>query len=293
MQAKLDESQMAARIVALGRRLAPDIVAATADLFRPHVPRGAPEDIVVTRHGYGPHLRHRLSIFAPRGARRSLILVFVPGGGLAAPLMAEEQGPYFDNVGLWAARAGMVGVVMSYRLAPEAKWPDGGADVAMALRWLRDNADAHGGDAEDITLFGHSAGAGHVATCVANAAILGAPRPVARRLVLVSGPYNIGSLPGEPNKAYYGDDPAAHAACDTTDGVVTSALPALIAAAEHDPPEFQAQARELATAIGPGARVLDLEGDNHFSPPMRFGAREDRFQRELRAFIQNHPRPGF
>ena len=37
--------------------------------------------------------------------------------------------PYHDNVALWAARSGMVGVTMNYRLAPEHRWPSGAEDV--------------------------------------------------------------------------------------------------------------------------------------------------------------------
>ena len=40
-------------------------------------------------------------------------------------------------------------------------------DIVAALRWVRDNADAFGGDAGNVTIFGQSGGGSKVAVCMA------------------------------------------------------------------------------------------------------------------------------
>lgn len=72
-------------------------------------------------------------------------------------------GALYHNVGIAAVRAGMVGVLPSYRLSPEASLADMVADVAAAVAWVRRNARRYGGDPSRIYLAGHSAGA-HLAT---------------------------------------------------------------------------------------------------------------------------------
>ena len=79
---------------------------------------------------YGADPRHLLDVFEP--ARRSglsrPVLLFVHGGGFVAGDKHRPGSPYQDNVALWAVRHGMVGVNMTYRLAPQHPWP--------AARWM-------------------------------------------------------------------------------------------------------------------------------------------------------------
>jgi hypothetical protein len=56
-----------------------------------------------------------------------------------------------------------IAVLSDYRLAPANPWPAGARDVANIVAWTRANVAAHGGDPNKIVLFGHSAGASHVA----------------------------------------------------------------------------------------------------------------------------------
>ncbi len=128
-----------------------------------------PDRLQVTRdHEYGPDERQRLDIFAmPRAGEGA-------GAGLRAgrrlrawrQALAEGQ-PFYDNIGGFAARNGMVGVTMNYRLAPTHKWPAGTDDMALAIDWLRANIAHFGGDPERISLSGTSAGAVHVGCYVA------------------------------------------------------------------------------------------------------------------------------
>jgi triacylglycerol lipase len=270
------------RVLALGRSLTPALVSATSQLYKPLHAAGPWPDVIVEREAYGPHDRHRLAVFHQPSAAGLPTLVFVTGGGLMAPIMAEPDSPFFDNVALWAARNGMVGIAVTCRLAPEAKWPAGAEDVAMALAFVAANAPRYGGDPSRIILMGHSAGAGHVATCVANPSF-GHVR--ASAIVLVSGPYDILTLPGGPNRAYYGDDPSRYPACNTVPALARGGLPLLLAVAENDPPEFELQAVELMSAWhleqGRLPRFVRLAGHNHVSIAQHIGACESALTREL------------
>lgn len=89
------------------------------------------------------------------------VLVFVHGGGL---LGGSSQAPLYDGDSF--ARDGIVFIAINYRLGAAGfltvtDGPDnrGMLDVVMALRWVRANAARFGGDPDNVTLGGQSAGA--------------------------------------------------------------------------------------------------------------------------------------
>ena len=62
------------------------------------------------------------------------------------------------------ASLGLVGVNATYRLAPEAKFPDGANDIGAAVAWVKDNIAEYGGDPNQVFVIGKSAAASHAAT---------------------------------------------------------------------------------------------------------------------------------
>ncbi|TDQ45975.1 carboxylesterase/lipase family protein [Actinorugispora endophytica] len=89
------------------------------------------------------------------------VMVFVHGGGFVA---GSTRSAMYDGSGF--ARDGVVLVTLNYRLGiagfldiPGAPANRGLLDVVAALRWVRENAAAFGGDPHNVTLFGQSAGA--------------------------------------------------------------------------------------------------------------------------------------
>ncbi len=82
------------------------------------------------------------------------IMMWIFGGGYITGDAADEL---FDGTEL--ARRGMVVVRANYRLGALGRANLGLEDQLLALRWVHDNAEALGGDASCITLFGESAGA--------------------------------------------------------------------------------------------------------------------------------------
>lgn len=71
------------------------------------------------------------------------------------------------NVGVAAARAGAVGVVCNYRLAPQIQYPELLTDCYRAVRWVQQNIGQYGGNPNKIVWSGHSAGA-HLALRMAS-----------------------------------------------------------------------------------------------------------------------------
>jgi len=121
-----------------------------------------------------------LNIHTPARAAsdRLPVMVWIHGGGFQAGGGAE---PRHDGVAL--ARKGIVLVTFNYRLGvfgflsnPELTRESGrGAsgnygmlDQVAALRWVRDNVAAFGGDPGNVTIFGESAGSFAVSALVAS-----------------------------------------------------------------------------------------------------------------------------
>jgi para-nitrobenzyl esterase len=110
-----------------------------------------------------------LNVWAPAGATKAPVMVWIHGGALVGGSSAE---PLYDGAKL--AKQGIVVVSINYRLglmgylahpALSAESPDklsgnyGLQDQIAALRWVRDNIAAFGGDPGQVTIAGESAGA--------------------------------------------------------------------------------------------------------------------------------------
>jgi para-nitrobenzyl esterase len=103
------------------------------------------------------------------------VLVFVHGGGFVA---GSGGAPLYDGSAF--TRDGVLLVTVNYRLGlpgflhlPDAPDNRGLLDVLAALRWVRDNAAAFGGDPGRVTLAGQSAGATIVGGILAEPAAAG------------------------------------------------------------------------------------------------------------------------
>lgn len=110
-----------------------------------------------------------LNIWKPAGAQEKLpVLVYIHGGSLQT-----GQPWYADYRGEGLARKGVVVVNLGYRLGVfgflateelQAESPNGSTgnygllDQIKALEWVRDNIAAFGGDPDNVTLAGESAG---------------------------------------------------------------------------------------------------------------------------------------
>ena len=111
-----------------------------------------------------------LNVFTPDTATEGdnlPVLVYIHGGGFTGGCGHEK---HFDGP-VWPAK-GIIGVTLNYRLGPlgfaclpqlkeEAGYTGnyGLFDQLTAIQWVRDNIAAFGGDPDNITIMGQSAGA--------------------------------------------------------------------------------------------------------------------------------------
>jgi len=119
-----------------------------------------------------------LNVVAPEAPEsESLpVMVFVHGGGY---ILGSSATPIYDGVAL--ARRGCVYVSVNYRLGALGCLDLSALstkdvtlesnlflrDIVLALRWVKDNIGAFGGDPDNVTVFGESAGAHAVAALLA------------------------------------------------------------------------------------------------------------------------------
>lgn len=269
---------------AMGNVLGPDVLAAVQDLYREEQSiHAAAQPAALVDATYGGDPRQRLDLYAPPNAADVPIVLWVHGGGfLRGDKGGGADAPFNAHAGRWAARAGMLGAVMNYRLAPAAAWPAGGEDVVAAVAWLRKHAATYGGDPARIVLVGTSAGAVHVA----GALRLDPALPIAGA-VLLSGLYGFTPLDAR-DEQYYGS-PEDYGTRMPMAAVVDTALPLLLAGAEYDPPRFQAELVGLLqarlAAHGRMPRAYIASGHNHFSLAYHLGTADTRLADEILSFI--------
>lgn len=137
-----------------------------------------------------------VDVWTPRAdtARRHPVMVFVHGGGFVS---GATRSPLYDGSAF--ARDGVVLVTVTYRLGITGFLDIAGAprnrgllDVLAALRWVRDNIAPFGGDPDNVTLFGQSAGATITAGVLAESQ---APQLIRRAIIQSGNPH--GAFTGE------------------------------------------------------------------------------------------------
>ena len=238
---------------------------------------------------YGDDPRHRLDVHTAGGESNAPVFVFVHGGGFVRGDKHIPGTPQYDLVGAWAVRHGYIGVTMTYRLAPEHKWPSGAEDVAGAVAWLRQNIARYGGDPDKIVLAGNSAGAVHVASFAAGQG--GADPASVAGVAMLSGIYEVRTpQPGAPEHAYYGPDPDPETA--TLPGLLKAPVPLLFSVSERDPSFFQEAAAGMVSAWqerhGTVPDLVWVEGHNHMSTIGSLTIDESALGTALARFIDRH-----
>lgn len=98
--------------------------------------------------------KQQLDLYVPEAEGFPTIL-FVHGGSLTSGDRKDEP---HDRICGTFVELGIACAAMSYRLAPDHKWPAQPDDAASAFAWLRQNITDRGGDPDRIFLFGHSSG---------------------------------------------------------------------------------------------------------------------------------------
>jgi triacylglycerol lipase len=290
------QGQIAQAVQAFGHRFDPEVIGAMRRLIAPmHDPQALVQLVCDQDLAYGDHPRQRLDVYNATSTPRPA-LVFVHGGGFTAGDKRSPDGaPFYQNVGVWAAQHDMVGVAMTYRLAPEHRWPSGAQDIAVAMAYLHTHSKVLGIDPSRIVLMGQSAGAVHVASYLAQPDLhLVAGGGVAAG-VLVSGLYDMVLADTNPPKqAYFSNDPALLGQQSSLEGLLDSPVPLMVAINEFDLPDFERQAQCLVSAYlqrhGHWPWFTHLKNHNHISSILALGLRDDALGADLALFLHRHLR---
>ena len=240
------------------------------------------DDVTITRGiAYGDDPAQRLDVYLPDGevadapdAKRP-VLLFVHGGGFRGG--SREGMPYPDNIPGWAVHQGMIGVSIDYRLAPANTWPAAAEDLKSAIAWVRAHASEYGADPDRIVLFGHSAGANHVADYVAHNELHGTELAGVRGAVLLSPFYAPAVSPDMPH-AYYGTDASLQTAVPQVERLRLSHVPLFMGIAQYDIDPmrtFGLNARDwLCEQPERCPEFVDLADHNHFTEGLSIGTED-------------------
>jgi acetyl esterase/lipase len=173
------------------------------------------------------------------------VLLFVAGESFTGDSGAAPDAAMIEDEAMcFAARHGMVGVKVNYRLAPANPWPAGARDVAAATSWVHQNIDLFGGSRDEIVAVGYVVGAFHVASFLGHPELQESDSGVAGA-VLVSGIYRPGPDASAPERSYFGADASKYDERSALPGILNVETPLLLAWSAADAPRLIAQGEKL------------------------------------------------
>jgi len=281
---------IAEKIAAIGRVVDPE---KTAPIYAPLQEKEPYAGLKVARDvKYGPDGRNVLDVFVAEDAAGARpVIMFVHGGGYVRGNKRPPGSPFYDNVMVWAARNGMIGVNVEYRLAPQFPWPAGALDLGAAVHWVADHIAAHGGDPARVYLAGHSAGATHVATYVAHREFHGPKGSGLAGAMFSSGIYDLTKTEGgDGHVAYFGPERGLYRERSALPGLPNSNIPFMMSAAELDPPMFPDQLVLLKQAMCASergcVRSIVLPQHSHMSESYAINTADTQLTRQWLEFIR-------
>jgi triacylglycerol lipase len=172
----------------------------TAKLYRPLMPQNdvnssaAPlyPGITVARDvSFGPHKKDVVDIFtSDKGGANRTVLLYIPGGaGNKIELQDKEANAFYDNIGRWATKNGMVFVNMQRH--PGMNWDDPAKDVSSMIQWVEANIAKYKGNPDRIFAWAQSAGNGPLGTYVGRPELYGPMGVGLKGVIFMSGQFNI------------------------------------------------------------------------------------------------------
>ncbi|WP_306258654.1 alpha/beta hydrolase [Pararhizobium sp. IMCC21322] len=140
---------------------------------------------------YGELETERLDLILPKTQTRGApVHMFIHGGYWRAGSKAD-----YSFIAEPIVAAGGIAVLADYSLMPQARMPDLVAQIRRAMEWVKQNIGDFGGEAERITVSGHSAGAHLASYLAASAPHEDRSVPNVKKLILVSGIYDLAPIP--------------------------------------------------------------------------------------------------
>lgn len=156
-------------------------------------------EVRITRDvSYGDNPRYQLDIFAPEKSSRRLrpVIIFATGGDFTRKIDLPGGAPFYDNVVLWAAKHGLVGVNADRRALRGAKWEYGPEDMKAMIGWVHAHIAEYGGDPNRIVFLGHAYGSTQLVSYLAHPQYWCCGGPGIIGATVISAPLNL--LPATP-----------------------------------------------------------------------------------------------
>jgi len=282
--------EVTAKVREMGKNLSPEIIGATAKLYVPLHGNVDRSGVKVTKdEKYGPDERHRLDVYVPSEKASSPIpiLVFVHGGGFVGGDKSTPGTPFYDHIGFYFAKRGILTILPTYRLAPKHKWPSGTEDVAGALTWVRKNGEKFGGDTNRIFVMGFSSGGAHVSSYIFQEEFQLKEGDGLSGAILMSGVYDPAVYPAP---LYYGEDKSKYPSMAPIKYVDGRKIPIFIILAEFDPYIFEVQTSDLFQALCQRDKacptIKQLIGHNHISQALHIGTADESIGPDILEFIR-------
>jgi triacylglycerol lipase len=203
-----------AKLVAMGHIVDPPC---TANLYRPLMPANDitssasplyPGTTVVRDASFGPNPKDVVDIFtADKGPASRPVLIYVPGGGgNKIELQDREANAFYDNIGRWANKNGMVFVNMQRHGGPG--WDAGAKDISSMIQWVEANISKYHGNPDRMFIWAHSAGNNPLGTYIGRPELYG-PKGVGVKGVIFMSPAPFDIAPLEPPPPAPGSNPLA------------------------------------------------------------------------------------
>ncbi len=189
----------------------------TAKLYRPLMPANDitssatplyPGITVVRDASFGPNPKDVVDIFtADKGPASRPVLIYVPGGGgNKIELQDKEANAFYDNIGRWATKNGMVYVNMQRHGGPG--WDAGAKDISSMIQWVEANISKYHGNPDRMFIWAHSAGNMPLGTYIGRPELYG-PKGVGVKGVIFMSPAAFDIAPLEVPPPPAGSNPLA------------------------------------------------------------------------------------
>jgi Carboxylesterase family len=175
----------------------------TAKLYRPLMPANDIDTdvtplypgITIARDvSFGPNPKDVVDIFtADKGGASRTVLMYVPGGaGNKIEQQNREANAFYDNIGRWGTKNGMVVVLMQRH--PGQNWDDPAKDVSAMIQWVEANIGKYKGNPERMFIWAQSAGNGPLGTYIGRPEVWGPKGAGVKGAIFMSGQWNIAPL---------------------------------------------------------------------------------------------------
>jgi Carboxylesterase family len=175
----------------------------TAKLYRPLMPANDINSSVTPLYpgvtiardvSFGPQTKDVVDIFsADKGGANRTVLMYVSGGaGNKIEQQNRESNAFYDNIGRWGTKNGMVVVLMQRH--PGQNWDDPAKDVSAMIQWVEANIGKYNGNPERMFIWAQSAGNGPLGTYIGRPEVWGPKGVGVKGAIFMSGQWNIAPL---------------------------------------------------------------------------------------------------